>query len=212
VDTEYVSRRGLLHEEYLTRCTSECFQSEVCRLRAQADGGPCPRELDRYSRFVNGLVEELDRRGVPLTFELAHLVVDAAFTDLLIDRCARYLATRGTFFEERKKGGRSGAARESSTDEGPIMVKTQVHPLVDQMNKLYDRKHKAIRAVTSTCEAAADDETAPQDMPLAEFMKMVMEIGKDDIYESVRHNAGSDEMAREWTLPGDRPPRDHRES
>jgi len=129
--------------------------------------------------------------------------VDAAFTDLLIDRCARYLATRGTFFEERKKGVRTGPAREGCADEEPVMVKTQVHPLVDQMNKLYDRKHKVIRAVTSTCDAAADDENGPQDMSLAEFMKMVMEIGKDDVYESVRHSADSQEMAREWTLPGD---------
>ena len=89
--------------------------------------------------------------------------------------------------------------------------RTQIHPLVDQMNKLYDRKHKVIHTLTSTCDAAAHEDS-PQDLPLAEFMKMVMEIGKDDIYDAVRHSPHSQGLDREWTLPGDSPDSRHRDS
>ena len=204
METECVSQPGLVHEEYLTRCGPECFQSGVCQYRPEADGGPCPRELERYRRFVGGLVEDLRRRGISFTFEVAHLVVAAAMTDLLLDRCARYLATCGTFFEEIKNGARRGRAGDGCTEEERTMVKTQIQPLVDQMNKLYDRKHKVIRAVTSSCEAAVPEDDS-QDMSLAEFMQMVMEIGKDDIYEAVRHSPGSEETDQEWSLPGDIP-------
>jgi len=48
------------------------------------------------------------------------------------------------------------------------------------MNKLYDRKHKVIRALTSSCEAAVPEDDGRQ-TSLAEFMQAVMETGKEDI-------------------------------
>lgn len=196
---ECVAQPGLVHEEYLTRCTADCFQGEVCPYRSRADGGPCPRELERYSRFVGGLAEDLQRRGITFTFEVAHLVVDAAMTDLLLDRCARYLATCGTFFEETKKGARRGQSGDGCTEEERTMVKTQIQPLVDQMNKLYDRKHKVIRAVTSSCETATPEDS-PQDLSLAEFMQMVMEIGGQDVHDAIRES--NPDLPDDWCLPG----------
>jgi len=189
----------LLDEEYITRCTSGCVQSAVCPHRAGADGQPCPHELERYRRFVYGLARELTQRGATFTFETSQLVADAAITDLLIDRCARYLATQGTFYEEQKKN-----VRTDHGEGGSKMVKTQIHPLVDQMNKLYDRKHKVIRALTSSCEAAVPEDDGRQ-TSLAEFMQAVMETGKEDIYESVRNSPESAEIEEDWTLPGDNP-------
>ena len=79
------------------------------------------------------------------------------------------------------------------------MVKTQIQPLVDQMNKLYDRKHKVIRAVTSSCEAA-EPEDESQDMPLAKFMQMVMEVGGQDLHDAIKEC--NPDLPDDWCLPG----------
>ncbi len=68
--------------------------------------------------------------------------------------------------------------------------------------KLIARKHRLIdkrRALRSD----ATDASPPEKLSLAELMQTALEVGKEDIYDAVRHDGDSPELAETWTLPGD---------
>ena len=161
---------------------------DTCREGVHANGEPCPIELDRFRRFVDGINRDTDLPDVKTSAALEHMIADAGVMDLLIDRCVRYLAVCGTFYEEVKKTGRM-------PDEEPSTAKTQVQPLVDQMNRLIERKHKLIEKVMGH-----DRSEVKSDGSLAELMQAMMEVGKKIVRDAVVADDATE--VDEWTMPG----------
>lgn len=113
---------------------------------------------------------------------------DAANIDILIDRCMRVFAKKGLFFGD-----------ENSKGDGEA-VKVHMQPAVDKLMRLFERKHKLIDTCISRKPAA--DDRADEDVSLAEIMKEVMELGRQDFYDAIECDGNSDELAKTWSMPG----------
>jgi len=189
MDTKKLETIRLAALKHVQRCIPTCPSSTTCRFRHKRkplrNGEPCMRELLHYRRFVLEVTRGSDG-AVPIhAFDLMQAAMDAALLDLLIDRCTQRLAGFRAFVEEANKA-----------------IGPRFRPEVNLLMRLIRRKHRLI----DKCRALrhdATDTSPPAELPLAQFMKGIMEIGKEDIYESVRHN--DPEMAESWALPGDYP-------
>jgi hypothetical protein len=180
-----------LAEARVRRCDVSCTVRVECVYRRKVAGrpsrrtGPCAREVAFYRRSVEALT------GGGEGYELVEAASDAACIDLLIDRCLRLLAEEGLFYREPKssKGGEDGA--------GP--VKTQMQPAVDQLMRLFERKHKLIDA----CRAhRAADDGPEENVSFAELMKKMLEVAGKDIHGGSEYDVGAEEIEATGTLPG----------
>ena len=211
----------MIDERVVAICSTACFEAGVCS--DFEEGSRCFRERERVRRFVASLVDEsmtstsTGTEHDPRRAVLRQIVMDAAVVDLMLDRCARYVAVKGTFWEEvrsQKSGVRSKAAKaprpnmkdphpnplpggEGSTNDEHD-VKTQVQPLVDTMNRLFERKYKLIEAFESRC--AALTEANPLDGSYAEFTQALMEFGGQDIHDAYKEC--NPDLPDDWCLPG----------
>jgi len=197
MDAKTLEMIRITARKYVQRCTPTCPSSTTCRYRHERkhmrNRGPCTRELIRYRRFVLGVT-----RG-QTAFDLIQAAMDAALLDLLIDRCTQRLAGYDAFIEEANKANRPGPGARRPRHG---VAQPSFRPEVNMLMRLIRRKHRLI----DKCRALRHDATEtspPAELPLAQFMKGIMEVGKDAIYESVRHS--NPETAESWTLPGDYP-------
>ena len=184
-------------KERVRRCRPSCGIKARCAFRSTTGGrpakhpGPCGRELALYRRTVARLTAGTDEVGIEES------AVDAAYVNLLIDRCLIYLSENGLFYEDRKR--ETETCLDGERDASPIKV--QMQPAVDQLMRLFERKHKLIDACMSRRAATVD--RPREDISLAEFMKAVIEVGRKDVYDGFRCDEDSKELAESWVLPGD---------
>jgi len=195
MDTKSLEMIRITALKHVQRCTPTCPSSTTCRYRHERktlrNGGPCTHAPAWYRRFVIEVTRGSEAAAPIYAFDLMHAATDAALLDLLIDRCTQRLAGHEAFIEEANKATRPGPAATST-----------LRPEVNLLMRLIRRKHKLI----DKCRALrhdATDASPPAEPSLCEFMKAVLEVGREAIYDSVRHNADSPELAETWTLPGD---------
>ena len=191
MDTKSLELIRITALKHVQRCRPTCPSSTICRYRHKRKNlrtdEPCMREYLQYRRFV------LEVTQGHTAFDLMEAAMDAALLGLLIDRCSKRLAGCRALIEEANKAVEPGPGAQAS-----------FRPEVNVLMRLIWRKNKLI----DKCRALrhdATDASPPEELSLCEFMQGVMEVGKEDIYEAVRHEGISPEQAASWTLPGDYP-------
>ena len=186
---------------HVQRCTPTCPSRTTCRFRhgrtKLRDGEPCMCEVLQYKRFV------LEVTHGQTAFDLVQAAMDAALLDLLVDRCSRRLADWRALVEEANKAAQPGP---EGRRPRPGVTKTDFRSEVGVLMRLMRRKNKLI----DKCRALRQDATdasSPEELPLAEFMQQVWEIGGQDIQDVIRES--NPDLPDDWCLPeqGNRPPR-----
>ena len=196
MDAKSLETIRITAHDNIQRCRPTCPSSATCPYRharkKKRNHEPCTRELLRYKWFVSEVTQGSEGAAPRYAFDLMQAAIDAALLDLLVGRCARRLAGYEAFVEEASKAIRPGPGAESLRPEVNLLMR-----LIRRKNKLID-KCRALRH-------DATDASPPEQLSLCEFMQGVMEVGKEDIYEAVRHEGVSPEQAASWSLPGDYP-------
>ncbi len=186
---------------HVQRCTPACPSSTSCRFRharrkLREGGKPCTHARAWYRRFVLEVERIYGCSAFAAAFDLLQAAADAALLDLLVDRCARRLAVSSAFIEEANEALRPGPAGRRSR---PGVTKTDHRPEVNMLMRLMRRKNKLI----NTCRALRQDATdasSPEQPSLAEFMQGIMEIGGQDLHDSIKES--NPDLPDDWCLPG----------
>ena len=180
----------------LTRCSEKCPHHSGCGRARTFRGKTCPIEENRYGQTVTALLRYCLARGGEFSFLLLRSVADIAVITVQIERAERYTVEKGFFYEQRK------------TPEDPNMVRLQVQPIVDQINRLYERRRRDIKDVekylaqTGGKQRSADEEDG---LNLAQRMVEFLQKAKPLLYASLAPNDGGKVSLEKWTYPGDTP-------
>ena len=187
--------------KHVQRCTPTCPSSTSCRFRHGRRklryGEPCTCEVLQYKRFV------LEVTQGQTAFDLMQAAMDAALIDLLIDRCSRRLADWRALVEEANLAAQPGPDGRRSR---PGVTTTDFRPEVGVLMRLMRRKNKLIDKCRALRQAATDA-SSPEQPSLAEFMQGIMEIGGQDLHDSIKES--NPDLPDDWCLPGqgNAPPR-----
>lgn len=180
----------------LTRCSETCPHIPGCSHARALSGNTCPIEAKRYADTVTSLLGYCTARGAELNFLLLRSVADIAAITVQIERAERYAVERGFFYVQTKK------------TEDPDMVKLQIQPIVDQINRLYERRRRDIRDIEKHLTQTAGKRRSPEEqqgLSLAQTMAEFLQKAKPLLYASLAPNDGEKTLLEKWTYPGDTP-------
>jgi hypothetical protein len=180
----------------LTRCSETCPHFSACPHARSFPGKTCPIEAKRYAETVTSLLGYSAARGAELNFLLLRSVADIAAITVQIERAERYTIERGFFYVQTGK------------TEDSDMVKLQIQPIVDQINRLYERRRRDIKDIekyltqTTGKQRSREEE---QGLSLAQKMAEFLQKAKPLLYASLAPNDGEKVLLEKWTYPGDTP-------
>jgi len=180
----------------LTRCLEKCPHHSGCPHAPSFPGKTCPIEAKRYADTVTLLLQYCAARGAELNFLLLRSVADIAALTVQIERAERYTIENGFFYTQTKK------------TEDSDMVKLQIQPIVDQINRLYERRRRDIKDIekyltqTTAKQRSREEE---QGLSLAQKMAEFLQKAKPLLYASLAPNDGEKVLLEKWTYPGDTP-------
>jgi hypothetical protein len=180
----------------LRRCSETCPHLSACPHARSFPGKTCPIEAKRYAETVTSLLSYSAARGAELNFLLLRSVADIAAITVQIERAERYTIERGFFYVQTGK------------TEDSDMVKLQIQPIVDQINRLYERRRRDIKDIekyltqTTGKQRSREEE---QGLSLAQKMAEFLQKAKPLLYASLAPNDGEKVLLEKWTYPGDTP-------
>ena len=180
----------------LTRCSKRCLHHCGCPRSRSSSGKTCPLERQRYMETVALLLRYSVGRGAAVNFLLLRSIADVAVITVQIERAERYAVERGFFYEQRK-----------GTDDSD-MVKLQIQPIVDQINRLYERRRRDIKDIENyLTQTAGKQRSNEEDEGLNIARKMVefLQKAKPLLYASLAASDGENASLDGWTYPGDTP-------
>lgn len=180
----------------LTRCSQTCPQYAGCPHSRSYSGRMCPVERQRYVETVTWLLRYSLGRGASTNFLLLRSIADVAAITVQIERAERYAVERGFFYEQRK-------ATEDSN-----MVKLQIQPIVDQINRLYERRRRDIKDIESYLTQTAGKQRSTEEVEglnIAQKMVEFLQKAKPLLYASLAASDGESASLNGWTYPGDTP-------
>jgi len=135
-------------------------------------------------------------RGAAVNFLLLRSIADVAAITVQIERAERYAVERGFFYEQRK------------ATENSDMVKLQIQPIVDQINRLYERRRRDIKDIEKYLTQTAGRQRSNEEdegLNIAQKMVEFLQKAKPLLYASVASNDGENASLDGWTYPGDTP-------
>jgi hypothetical protein len=180
----------------LTRCSQRCLHHSECSHSRSSSGETCPLERQRYMETVALLLRYSLGRGAAVNFLLLRSIADVAAITVQIERAERYAVERGFFYEQRK-----------ATEESDV-VKLQIQPIVDQINRLYERRRRDIKDIENyLTKTAGKQRSSEEDEGLNIAQKMVefLQKAKPLLYASLAASDGENALLDGWTYPGDTP-------
>jgi hypothetical protein len=181
----------------LMRCSEGCPWYGACEHAASGSGQTCPVESKRYVETVAWWVGYCLARRASIDVLAMRLIADIAAVTVQIERAERYTAERGFFYEQSK-------AR-----EGSDMVRLQMQPIVDQINRLYERRRRDIRDIMKYLMQTGRKQPSDKEreaMTLAHSMADFLRQAKPLLYASLVASDGKkDGSLDDWTYPGDTP-------
>ena len=181
----------------LMRCSETCPWHGACEHAHSYSGKTCPVESKRYLETVVWWVRYCLGRGARLDFVVMRLIADVAVLTVQIERAERYTAERGFFYEQRKE------------KEGSDMVRLQMQPIVDQINRLYERRRRDIRDILKHLIQTGRKQPSDKEreaLTLAHSMAEFLRQAKPLLYASLVGSDGKKDVSLDdWTYPGDTP-------
>ena len=180
----------------LTRCSETCPHSSTCPHVRAFSRKTCPIEAKRYAETVMSLLSYCAARCAEINFLLLRSVADIAALTVQIERAERYTIENGFFYAQTKK------------TEGPDMVKLQIQPIVDQINRLYERRRRDIKDIEKCLAHTTGKQRSPEEqqgLSLAQKMAEFLQKAKPLLYASLAPNDGEKVLLEKWTYPGDTP-------
>ncbi len=180
----------------LMRCSERCPWHGACEHARSYSGRTCPVEGKRYVETVAWWVRYCLGRHASLDFLVMRLIGDIAAVTVQIERAERYTGERGFFYEQRKE------------KEGSDMVRLQIQPIVDQINRLYERRRRDVRDIqkylmqTGRKQPDSQQEAATLAQTIADFLRQAKPL----LYASLVASDGKKDVSLDdWTYPGDTP-------
>ena len=180
----------------LTRCSQACPQHSECPHSRSYSGETCPVEGKRYIETVVCLLRYCLGRCAAIDFLLVRSIADVAAITVQIERAERYAVERGFFYEQTK------------TREDSDMVKLQIQPIVDQINRLYERRRRDIKDIENYLTQTTGKQRSTEEkegLNLAQRMVEFLQKAKPLLYASLATNDGKNVSLEDWTYPGDTP-------
>jgi|GEM_PF-2886820 len=181
----------------LMHCSERCPWYGACEHAALYSGQTCPVESNRYVETAAWWVRYCLGRRVPVNYLVMRLIADIAAVTVQIERAERYTAERGFFYEQRKE------------KEGSDMVRLQMQPIVDQINRLYERRRRDIRDILKHLIQTGREQPSDKErevLTLAHSMADFLRQAKPLLYASLLASDGKkDGSLDDWTYPGDTP-------
>jgi hypothetical protein len=180
----------------LTRCSETCPHISGCPHTRSFSGKRCPIEAKRYAETVTSLLSYCAARCAEINFLLLRSVADIAALTVQIERAERYAVERGFFYVQTKK------------TEDSDMVKLQIQPIVDQINRLYERRRRDIKDIEKYLTQTTGKQRSPEEeqgLSLAQTMAEFLQKAKPLLYASLAPNDGEKVLLEKWTYPGDTP-------
>ena len=135
-------------------------------------------------------------RGAAVNFLLLRSIADVAAITVQIERAERYAVERGFFYEQRK-----------GTDDSD-MVRLQIQPIVDQINRLYERRRRDIKDIENYLTQTAGKQRSNEEdegLNIAQKMVEFLQKAKPLLYASLAASDGENASLDGWTYPGDTP-------
>ena len=204
--------------DHVQRCTPTCPSSTSCRFRRarrklREGGKPCTHARAWYTRFalevprIYGCSLYTCASGTAVPRDLAEAANDAALLELLIDSGKRCQADSRALIEEANLAAQPGPGdrnRGLTQAKLPKGAETCLYPLssrpeVGVLMRLTRRENKLINRCRAFRQAATDA-SSPEELPLAEFMQHVWEIGGQDIHDAIKES--NPDLPDDWCLPG----------
>ncbi len=145
---------------------------------------------------VTSLLSYCLARGVEINFLLLRSVADVAAITVQIERAERYTVERGFFHVQTKK------------TENLEMAKLQIQPIVDQINRLYERRRRDIKDIEKYLTLTAGKRRSSEEeqgLNLAQKMVEFLQKAKPLLYASLAPTDGNKVSLEKWTYPGDTP-------
>ena len=180
----------------LTRCSQRCPHHCECAHARSSAGKTCPLERQRYMETVTWLLRYSAGRCAAMNFLLLRSIADVAAITVQIERAERYAVGRGFFYEQRK------------AKEGSDMVKLQIQPIVDQINRLYERRRRDIKDIENYLTQTGGKQRSREEEEgsnIAQKMVEFLQKAKPLLYASLAASDGDSESLNGWTYPGDTP-------
>jgi len=180
----------------LTRCSQRCPHHGECSPSRSTTGKTCPLERQRYMETVTWLLRYSVGRGAAVNFLMLRSIADVAAITVQIERAERYAVERGFFYEQRKVA------------EDSDMVKLQIQPIVDQINRLYERRRRDIKDIENYLTQTAGKQRSEEEgdgSNIAQKMVEFLQKAKPLLYASLAAGDGENASLNGWTYPGDTP-------
>jgi len=131
-----------------------------------------------------------------MSFLLLRSIADVAAITVQIERAERYAVERGFFYEQRKVA------------EGSDVVKLQIQPIVDQINRLCERRRRDIKDIENYLTRTAGKQQSKEEdegSNIAQKMVEFLQKAKPLLYASLAAGDGGNTSLNDWTYPGDTP-------
>ena len=180
----------------LTRCSQMCAHHSECAHAPSCAGKTCPVEGRRYTETLTWLLRYSAGRCAAMNFLLLRSIADVAAITVQIERAERYAVERGFFYEQRK------------ATEDSDMVKLQIQPIVDQINRLYERRRRDIKDIENYLTQTAGKQRSREEdegSNIAQKMVEFLQKAKPLLYASLAAGDGENASLNGWTYPGDTP-------
>jgi hypothetical protein len=145
---------------------------------------------------VTSLLRYCLARNADLNFLLLRSIADVAAMTVQIERAERYTVEKEFFCEEVKN-------REDSA-----MVRLHIQPIMDQINRLYERRRRDIRDIERHLRQPAGSRRPSDEQEGANLAQRMMEFlqkAKPLLYASLISDAAGEVSPENWTYPGDTP-------